>query len=221
MHDWRGIVSEKIEMLKLSAGAKDEIAAEIAAHFEDVVEHARAEGLSEKDALERARSEVTDWQHLAGEIQRTKQEGEPMNERTKSFWLPGLISFAAFMVFIVAISQISYTPRIVVLRASQAVFIYPIWLAVQPICGALGAYFSRRAGGTRAVRLAAGLFPTLILVASVFVLLFINAMTPVRNDIGTMGAALFFRSLTGAIVIPAAAMLLGALPFLKDNTRTA
>jgi hypothetical protein len=221
MRDWKSIVSEKIESLKLPQGAKEEIVAELAAHFEDVVEQARHAGLSEREAFERAEAMVGDWKELTAEIQRAKQEDGAMNERTKKFWMPGLISFAAATAFLVIISQISYVPRVVVLRSTQAVLFYPIWLAVQPICGALGAYFSRRAGGTRAIRLAAGLFPSLILVASVLVVLLFNALKPGRNDIGTMGAALFFRSVIGAILIPAVAILLGALPFLRDNARTA
>jgi hypothetical protein len=221
MPDWKSLVREKIEALELPPGAKEEVVAELAAHFEDLVEQARSEGLNESEAFERAEAEVADWHQLAAQIQRMKQREGPMNERTKSFWVPGLISFVAATIFLVLISQISYVPRVVVLRSSQAVFIYPIWLAVQPICGALGAYFSRRAGGTRAIRLAAGLFPSLILVASVFVVLLINALKPGRNDIGTMGAALFFRSVIGAVLIPAVAMLLGALPFLRGSTRTA
>jgi hypothetical protein len=221
MRDWKRIVNEKIESLQLPPRAKAEIAAELAAHCEDVVDQARREGLSEQEVFERAEAMAGDWKELTAEIQRARQEDGAMNERTKKFWVPGLISFVAATIFLVLISQISYVPRMVVLRSSLAVFIYPIWLAVQPICGALGAYFSRRAGGTRAIRLAAGLFPSLILVASVFVVLLINALKPGRNDIGTMGAALFFRSVIGAILIPAVAMLLGALPFLRDNARTA
>jgi hypothetical protein len=221
MRDWKIVVEERIESLKLPPRAKAEIAAELAAHCEDVVDQARREGLTEQEALERAEAMAGDWKELTAEIQRARQEDGAMNERTKKFWVPGLISFVAATIFLVLISQISYVPRMVVLRSSLAVFIYPIWLAVQPICGALGAYFSRRAGGTRAIRLAAGLFPSLILVASVFVVLLINALKPGRNDIGTMGAALFFRSVIGAILIPAVAMLLGALPFLRDNARTA
>jgi len=217
MHDWKKFVRERMEAMSLSPELKDEVILELAAHFEDVFEEARAEGHTEADALERATTEEVDWPQLATQIQRTKQQEGVMNERTKRFWLPGFISLATASIFLMILAKVSYEPRVILMRSSQMVLVYPIWLLGQPLFGALGAYFSRRGGGTVWARLAAGLFPSLVLLAMISVVLLIRAFEHSPGDVGSGNLSMYARAIVGVVVIPSVGLLMGALPFLRES----
>ena len=58
MRDWRRLVSEKIDRVHLPTAQKEEIAAELGSHLEEVYEEQRRLGLLESEAFEGALSEV-------------------------------------------------------------------------------------------------------------------------------------------------------------------
>jgi len=89
MPDWKKFVEDRIATRSLTREQREEIIREIAAHFEDVFETARYEGLAEDEAFERAANLEVDWQRLAAQIQRTKQREERMKDRTKRLWVRG------------------------------------------------------------------------------------------------------------------------------------
>lgn len=215
MPDWHKLVKERLKATGLAHQQHEEITAELASHFEDIFDEARAEGLSDAEALDVAFKQITDWRKFARNIQQAKQEGI-MNERTKRFWLPGFVSAAAASIFLMILAKVSYEPRVILLRSSLMIMVYPIWLAGQPLFGALGAYFSRRAGGTRWERVVAGLFPSLLLTAGIFVVVLIQALTPGQFDLGSVDFSMFAKSIFGAIVIPSLCLFLGTLPFLRE-----
>lgn len=217
MRDWKKFVQERMNTMSLSPHLKEEVILELAGHFEDVFEGARAEGLTEVEALERATNAEVDWRQLAAQIQRTKQQEGIMNERTKRFWLPGFISLASASIFLMILAKISYEPRVILLRSGLMFLVYPIWLAGQPVFGALGAYFSRRGGGTVWARLAAGLFPSLVLSAMIFVVLLIRAFEHGPSDWGSGNLSMYARAIVGVVVIPSVGLLVGALPFLRES----
>jgi uncharacterized membrane protein len=93
---------------------------------------------------------------------------------------------------------------------------YLPWLGVLPFCGAAGAFLSRRGGGQRSARLTAGLFPWIALFCLVGFLTLIGQIVPFQHDWSGFVTELFFIS-----VPPAIALLLGAIPFLKESTPTA
>ena len=138
-----------------------------------------------------------------------------MNERTKSFWIPALISVTSASLFLMILTQVSLQPRIVWLRSGLAVMLYPVWLLVQPLIGALGAYFSRRAGGQRLARLAAALYPSLALLALICGLTLAHTMVHAPHDLGSFDLVSFARTIFFAVVLPSLALAVGALPFLK------
>jgi hypothetical protein len=137
-----------------------------------------------------------------------KKEGEIMNRRTKHIWLPGLMSLAAAMVLLMILIQISLQPRF--LGRSPLYMVLLPWLVLLPLCGASGAYQSRRGGGPRWTRLAAGLFPSIALLAlgSILTLTRLVVLAQPRWWYGSLAVMI-------GIVLPTAALLLGALPFLK------
>ncbi len=273
MRDWKPFVREQMYAMNLAPGQEEEIVSEIAAHFEDIFEAARSEGLTETEALERATSEEVDWRRLAVQIQRTKQPEESMSDRTKRPWvcgfatftaasmmlailqglgkphimwlrlddiafvlyipwmialpffgmnkrtekflMPGFISLASAGIFLALLSQIGFAPRVIVTRSSLAIMAYPVWLAGQPLFGALGAYFSRRGGGTLWARVGAALVPSLV-VTAIFVVLLIRAFGSDPHDLGPANLSIFAKGIVGAVVITSVGLLAGALPFLRE-----
>ncbi len=138
-----------------------------------------------------------------------------MNNRTKRFWLPALISVIGACVFMMILTLVGLEPNLyamLVLRSRLPLMIYPVWVAAQPLFGAMGAYFSRRGGGDRLTRLAAGLFPSGILLAFTCGLTLAHTIVHAPGDLGLLS---FARTVLFAVVVPGAATLLGALPFLK------
>jgi hypothetical protein len=89
-------------------------------------------------------------------------------------------------------------------------FFYGTWLGVLPLWGALGAYLSRRAGASILIRLIATLAPVLWLLATSVI------GEPIELAVNGLGHLRYFGyGITQWIVIPGAALSLGALPFLR------
>jgi hypothetical protein len=274
MRDWKPFVQERMGVISLAPDQREDIVTEIAAHFEDICEAARSEGLTEADALERAKTEEVDWRQLAAQIQRTKQQEESMNERTKRLWvrgfaaltaatmilailqglgrprvmwlklddlacmlyvpwilalpffgmnertkrflMPGFINLACASIFMIIMDRLGYAPSVILTRSSLAVMAYPAWLIGQPLFGALGAYFSRRGGGTLRERVGAALVPSVV-VTAMFAVLLIRAFASDPHDLGPTNLSMLAKGILSAVLIPSAGLLAGALPFLRES----
>jgi hypothetical protein len=210
MPDWNALVRDRLRPLDLPAKERQEVVVELAAHLEDLYEEQMRKGLSEPEAHEKVTSEIVRWQELAKDIQRAKLKEGIMNARTKQVWLPGLASLTTSMVFLMILIQISMQPRYLGRSPLQMVLLP--WLALLPLCGAGGAYLSRRGGGYRWARLAAGLFPTIVLFVLGSILVITHLIVPAQPRLWYG-----FLAVTLGIVLPTAALLLGALPFLRPR----
>jgi hypothetical protein len=179
----------------------------LASHLEELYEEQMRKGISEPEARENVTGEIVRWRRLAKDIDSAKLGKGMMNARTKQLWLPGLVSLATSMVFLMILVQISMQPRYLGRSPLQMVLLP--WLALLPLCGAGGACLSRRGGGHCWTRLAAGLFPTitLFLLGSILVIAHLIVPAQPRLWYGSLAVAL-------GIVLPTASLLLGALPFL-------
>jgi len=207
MPDWKMLVRRRLGHVDLPSGSAKAVVSELAAHLEETYQHALANGLTNRAAIRLALQEVDDWRVLAVNISRAK-EGL-MNHRTKSLWLPALITLSAASVSLAVTQFLRTQPRLVWIGGWGMTF-YWQWLATLPLFGALGARLSQRAEGTTRARLAAGLAPSL-------------TMLIVMSLILPWGLAIdgfhFFRlvgfglGLVNWVAIPAAALLIGALPF--------
>jgi hypothetical protein len=102
-------------------------------------------------------------------------------------------------------------PRFVT-RGWATYVVYIPWLLTLPLCGAAGAYLSRRADGERPVCLAAGLFPVIAMTSLVGFLTVIGKFVYAKPQWVYFSMAVLF----GAI-LPGMALLLGALPFAKAS----
>ncbi|MGC1106213.1 MAG: hypothetical protein WA876_06720 [Candidatus Acidiferrales bacterium] len=225
MPDWRNEVARVLASGKFSAEERDEVARELACYLDDLFNDACARGLSERAAMKHAIAQLYEDPRLGPKLRRARQENN-MNDRTKRFWLPGCIillaSAAALALFDFA-GFSPYFPRAWVGNVGAEPFlhdslmIYVPWLCVLPFLGAAGAYWSRRTGGAPALRIAVGIFPAFVFLATFLV------WVPLCVAIGALPPGkIFLPAFAGLIlswvVIPGAALLLGVLPFLGGSS---
>ena len=147
MPDWKMIVRSNLKDLDLRSGEREEIAAELASHLEDMYEQFLAQGLCESEAGRLALEETADWKKLAESITRAKRQEDVMNPRTKILWLPGFVAFATASVLLMALERvIMLRPALLVtleraipLRPTfwwrdQVLVIYLCWWILLPLC---------------------------------------------------------------------------------------
>ena len=139
---------------------------------------------------------------------RTKKN---MNTRTRTFWVPALVSLTAAMVCLRDSTLGGLEPRFIA-RGWATYVVYIPWLMSLPLCGAAGAYLSRRAGGARLALLAASLFPVIALTSLVGFLTVIGKFVYAKPQWVYFSIAVLFGS-----VLPGMALLLGAVPFTKTS----
>jgi hypothetical protein len=210
--DWRALVRQRLRRLDLTPAQQDEVVAELAAHLEELYEEQRAHGSGDSQAIHHALDEVADWRRLSRKIRRAKQE-DNMNQRTRTLWLPGLVSLTLAMAFLMILQLTGVQPRFIWMRSGPPVLFYSAWLFAQPLFGAIGAYMSRRAGGDRRACLVAGLFPSMAMLG----LCCVGLTVKLISDRAALQIPLFsiLTQVCFLIVLPGLALLLGTLPFLK------
>jgi len=154
-------------------------------------------------------------------------EANRLNLRTRSVWLPGFLTLtaASLLVFAEEIALIhdpSFYFTDLSLRPGHLIsglprWFYIGWLMGQVLCGALGAFLSRRGGGTRAARLVAGAFPALVMFLLCGLVIPLSALFEHNTFALNHPSRLALGILIWAAV-PAVALLLGAAPFLRSTT---
>lgn len=209
MHDWKKIVREKG-----TPGERplpEDVLLELASHLEDHYEELRLRGASEAEAVERVLDSV-EWQDLSSSIDGGQHAWHSINQRSQQLWLPGLVTLLAANLLLMAFAHASESW----IRGVGPAGAYLLWLATQPLIGAIGAHLSRRAGGLLGTRLLASLFPSVVIVGlGVFLLLPASLLFESNAWAAAHPISFVLRGL--AWVAPAAVGLLGgALPFLKD-----
>jgi len=218
MSDWQALVRQRLSGLALDAAEKEEVQLELAAHLEESYEGFCRQGLLEKEAARRALGQVSDWQDLQYRILDAKRREHPMKNRTHQFWAPGFLTLTLSMVFLAVLQKLGFQPSIVWSNSAGSgaaeVLLYLPWLLSLPFLGALGAYVSSRAGGSRGTALVASVFPVLALTAA-FLLMFPIGMTIERitgNHIDfTIVATALLKNGIGWLLFPGAALLAGGL----------
>ncbi len=208
MPDWIGYVQRKLGSTGLPRDCEQEVIAELAGHLED------ANGSAPPG------EPVADWAALARDIRDAKENY--MNTRMRAFWIPGLVVGVISSIALRLVQAAGVRP-IVGFTHNLEVVIYIPWLIMLPLVGALGAYWSRQAGGHTQMRLLAAIFPCIALGVPAGVMM-----------LGTVGAAFFYPGTVDRLsflamafplfvgvwmVTPGVALALGALPFLKGDRR--
>ncbi len=165
MPDWQELVSKGLSSLKLSAAEREEVHAELAEHLEETYEALLREGVPEPDAIQHVFSLAGNWNDLQRKIFAARTGKDTMTNRVKQFWLPGLLTFTLSMVLLELVQKFFPQPFVLHLDHPPVLLFYVPWLLTLPLAGALGAYLSKRAGGSRRMTLLSSAFPVLPLAA--------------------------------------------------------
>lgn len=229
--DWKRIVSKHTGG---SAGGRgrpplhgnamdDDVVAELAAHLEEVYDASRSRGMKDEEATATALQEVGDWNVLAAAIVRAKSEEDAMNQRTKSLWLPAMASLTGAALLLLIIQKLGVQPRIVWMQNSaqqkMAMVFYMPWLIALPAFGALGALLARRSQASTLHRLVAGTAPALAMLGAFAVLLPVSLVLDRTAHLSGFPWIYFGLTMLNWIGLPALALLIGALPFLREHRR--
>lgn len=212
MPDWTNLVRERLASCSKVLGAQEGVVAELAAHLEETYDGAISQGLTNAAAIELALREVQDWNALAADICRTKSKGGPMNYRTKTLWLPGMVTLLGASLLLALTQFLGAQPR-VVWMGKFAMVLYWHWLVGLPLFGALGAYLSQQATGPLRARLGAALTPVLVMLLAMFLIL---PGALLIDGFSSLIFASFVIGLTNWVALPGIALLVGATPFLKE-----
>lgn len=211
MPDWQELVRLRLCGLALNAAEKEEVHAELAAHLEDSHEAFRTEGLREHDAVQRTLAIVTDWKEVQRKIAFTRLRKDAMTNRVTQLWLPGLLTFALSMGLEALVQK--FGPRPIVLdldKGTPVLMFYTAWLLMLPLAGALGAYLSKRAGGSVRMVLASSIFPVLPF-AVVFLIAIPVGLVINHNLEHHIVTAAYLSMSVGWVLAPGVALLTGGL----------
>jgi hypothetical protein len=212
MANWREFVRQRLAALALDADEREDVHAELAAHLEESCEELQAEGLPEREAVQRTIAQVPDWQDFGHKIAFAKRGEDLMEKRIRQLWIPGFLALILSALSQMTLQKLGFQPRLV-WSGPNTILLYVPWLLSLPFFGALGAYVSSRAGGSRGTVLLASVFPVLAL-ATAFLLMFPIGLAVERitgkNEVDfRMVATALLRDEIGWILVPGAALLAG------------
>jgi len=160
------MVGEYLSGLALKPAERAEVIAELAAHLEENCEELHRRGIAEEEAVLRTLSQVEDWRDLRNRIQTARTKENIMTNRVKQFWLPSLLTLLLTMGLLMLIQIFGPNPWMVSRKSGWSLVapvavVYLPWLLSLPVIGAMGAYLSRRAGGSRRAVFSSIVFPVL------------------------------------------------------------
>src|SRR5215467_4903916 len=211
MPDWQELVRQRLPGLALDAKDRDNVHAELAAHLEESYETLREEGLADHEAIQRTLARSGDWKDLQRKIDSARTGKDTMTNRVTQLWLPGLLTFALSMGLL-AIAQ-KFGPRPIVLelgKGTPILMLYPSWLMILPLAGALGAYLSKRAGGSVPMVFVSSVFP--VLPYAVVFMIAIPVGLVIEHAVAHNIATAAFLSLSlGWVLAPGITLLAGGL----------
>ena len=228
MPDWDEFVRERLTGISLEPRERSEVAAELADHLEETFEQLRRQGLPEEAAVERALSQVKNWQSLRRRIQVARSKENLMTNRVRQWWLPG---FAALFLSVMLLMvnefigiRFGIEPLIVSAHGSQmsapVAVIYVPWLLLLVPIGALAAYLAWRAGGSQGAMLLSILFPVLPHLAF-FIVVFPVALVLDDRVAHNFTVSGLFMGLIAWVLLPGIALLGGGLPTRVFSSRRA
>jgi hypothetical protein len=223
VRDWSALVHRHLASVRVNERRRGEIAAELADHLEDAYYGALRSGCTEAEAITCAMERVPDWRALSAAVNQATDEGKIMTRHARTVLLPGttmLLAAAAGMAVTLSATPADrwVDPRWYVhaLAAGLALLFYLV-------LGAIGAAWSRHAGGSPGERLVAGAFPLVLHVAVVGLgvgedMLFALSRGAAGQHLGITVAGIVNMTMV-MLVAPGAALMLGVLPFARRNAR--
>ena len=216
MPDWNALVRA---YLGVSGSSVEDVAvvAELSSHLEEAYEELLEAGLCEPEAVKQALGHRANWHGLAKRIRRAKSKEEGLNHRTKTLWLPGLVSLTASMTWLMLLQRFGLQPRMPWLHAALPLMPYLVWLLTQPLFAAMAAYMSRRAGGERLTELTANLFPSIVMLGLWCLVVAISVLVEKNPDVLPQWPLVLLGAFNWAI-LPGLLLLLGRLLFLRTGS---
>jgi hypothetical protein len=219
MPDWNELVRARLSHLDLRSGEMDAVVVELAAHLEERCTELRLQGVSSEDAVRRSLEQVPDWNSLAKEIQAAKT-GDSMNLRTRTLWLPGVLTLTLSMGFLLILQFSGLQPRSLPWGSGGPLLLFYIpWLVSLPLFGALGAFLSMRAGGSRSMVLFCSIFPAVYQAVCFFVILPL-ALVFNRNVALHFHFASLFPQIFAWLILPITALFIGGLGLFYASRRS-
>lgn len=211
MADWNALVREHLAGLLLEQDEKDEIIAELAAHLEESFEELRRQGLSGEAAVTRTLLQVNNWHDLRRKIQTARKKENIMSNRVRQIWLPGFATLFLSTILLALTEIYGPKPWIMSWGHPPVAVIYIPWLFCLPLVGAVGAYFSFRAGGSGRAIFLSTIFSALPFLASIVLVIPVSLLFDhyIAHNIAPMALVM---ALPGWVLIPIAALLVGGLP---------
>jgi hypothetical protein len=219
MPDWQKLVRKRLRGLSLHSTERDDVHTELAAHLEDAYDSLLRNGMSESEAAKRTLCLANDWQDLRREINASRRGEDAMTNRVTQLWLPGLLTFALSMGLLEIAEKFGPRPIVLeLLKGTPPFMLYPSWLMILPLVGALGAYLSKRAGGSARMVLVSSVFPALPY-AVVFMIAIPGGLVLSHALAHHIVTAAFFSLSLGWVLAPGIALLAGGLlaPFLLSR----
>ena len=214
------LVRRHLSSLRLDHQRRREISTELAAHLEDAYGAALRSGCTEAEAHARAMAHVPDWSALAMAVQRSVDEDRTMTREAMTVLLPGTTillaaAMAAALVLYSMPADLWLDPRwqVHALAAGLAFLFYVV-------LGAIGAAWSRHVGGSLGDRVVAGMFPLALHAAVAGPAVGADLLYALSHGVrGQHRGINITNALVILLIVPGAAMLLGALPFARRSTR--
>ncbi len=219
MPDWLALLADRLGRETRQPREHEEVLLEISGHLQDYYEALVSEGIAEADAERQSLLKLGNMDQFELQVHAAKHEGDSMNQRTKSFWLPGFVTLTGSMGWLLVLQRMDWPMSKALFHAAPPLIPFVIWLCTLPVFGALGTYLSRRGGGSVRARLAAAVFPSIAMLALLFCVLlfalFVERNPFVRDH--PEGVVLIFLPW---VVFPALALLAGSallhIPFRKS-----
>ncbi len=236
MPDNRKQLRERLGKLGLGLYREEEIVRELSDHLEDQAGALQALGMTNDEGFQKALSGEVDWPKFREEIYRAETEEATMNYqltyRAKILWLPALGALTLSSSLLALFQFSGLVPRFHWLSSGMSggsyyTFYIP-WLIAMPVVGAISALWSQRAGGKTIHRLLAALAPPIGMLGTFLILPFITLLiytlirlfssrglhTPFPIHAAPMMTGIFVLVVSW-VLLPAAGLLLGAVPFLR------
>jgi hypothetical protein len=224
MPDWEALVGERLADGSLAPEERREVISELASHLEETFEQLRRQGFSEEAAVERALSQVRNWQSLRRKIQKARMKEDVMTDRVKQVWLPGFLTLFLSMMLLMLIQFIGPKPLVLSphgwrVMAPMAV-IYVPWLVCLAPIGAMGAYLSSRAGASRRGTFVSIAFP--VLPYFVFFIVAFPVCVILDDHVAhNVVLSALWVGLVAWVVLPATALFAGGFPVQILKSRRA
>ncbi len=210
------LISARLGRLGLGPRREEEIVRELSEHLADHAAALEARGVAGDVAAREALDSVSNWPELREEILCAETEEANMNYRTKVLWLPALGAFALSSILLALLIFAGLYPHIYLLKDGLFIPFYVPWLLALPIVGALGAFWSKRAGGGVLDRLLVSQAPSIIWLAVLLTFLalapFIDRHVPLIFKLQGM-----LTYIVAWVLAPSLGLLLGAVPFLRKH----